>query len=938
MSHGKIKRSRQQRLLGAPASAHQQRLARGRHLPPHLLTQRKRRGNGRSLLSVLASVILAMFGVMLGLTGVAGIGTAGAYYYFTHDLPSLDEIQTSDFETTKIYDRNWVLLHEVADPKTGWRTKISLEEMSPWVLKGTIAVEDASFYENPGIDPRGIARAIYINTSGIGSSGASTITQQVVRNVLPLENAFEFNYTRKVKEIFLALEFGRRFTKDEILSMYLNEVYYGNRAYGIEAASQVYFGKLAKDLDLAEASMLVGLPQAPSVYDPTRNFSAAKERQAVVLEQMVKQTFITQAEADAASQVDLQSRLRPQQDRAPLAPHFVNYVLGVLEQRYGSEAVRRGGLVIHTTLDYQTQVAAERVVYDHIQTIKARNATNGSLVAIQPWSGQIIAMVGSADYNDQSIDGQVNVAVRERQPGSAFKPISYAAAMMKGWAPSTVIIDSLRKFPGFGGPKDCEGVTKTNDRCYIPENFDFRFNGPVTVRESIGRSLNIPAVLAIQYAGVAETIELAHKMGIKTGLWRGLDFYGLAITLGGGETSPLELAAAYATFSNNGVHVPTTPFIKVTDSSGRVFEEFQPDDLKGQQALTPEVAYMMTDVLKDNSARVRTFGPDSVLNFKPRPAGVKTGSTTDNRDGWTAGYTTELAVAVWVGNSDNSPTNKVDGVVAAGPIWNKFLMEVYTNPELRAHYDQHKTLAGPDGEPLPTNWTRPAGIVEASVCALSGKLPGSGSPTIRDIFAKGTVPTKQCGDFSQEEMKELQEALDALRRYPDRFFPDGRSRLSQLAGIARVGAPRFTPPQLKPAATPRASGAVTNSASAPTVSIPTRAPAVAQRDQPAVAQRDQSPAPTAAQAQPTARPSPPAPPSVAVEVPDVFGLPEDEAQRQIRAAGLATAPPVRQRQADLPPGARVDVVPVGHVLSATPNYGAPVRRGAIVTIAVRAPE
>jgi penicillin-binding protein 1C len=921
MSYGKISRQRRQRVGPDPAGVHQRRLAGGRRLPPHLLA-RRRRSPGRTLATILVSVLIVGVCLFGGVFGLAVAAAAGTYYYFTRDLPSLDQIQTSNFETTKIYDRNWQLLYEVSDPKGGWRTHVTLEEMSQWVVKGTIAVEDASFYENPGVDLRGILRAVYINLSGIGSSGGSTITMQLVRNVLPLEGALEVNYTRKVKEAILALEFGRRYSKDEILTMYLNEVYYGNRAYGVEAAAQAYFGKLAKDLDLAEASMLAGLPQAPSLYDPTRNYRAAKDRQSVVLEQMVKQEFITQAQADAAAGVDLQARLVTRDTRTIKAPHFVNYVLSVLEQRYGAETVTRGGLVVQTSLDYPTQVMAEQVVRDHVQTLKSRNGTNGALVAIQPWSGEIIAMVGSADYYDAAIDGQVNVAARERQPGSAFKPISYAAAMMKGWSPSTIIIDAMAKYPSNPSSNQCDGVVKTTERCYIPENFDFKYSGPVSVREALGRSLNIPAVKAIRYAGIAETINLAHAMGIKTGLWRGLSFYGLAITLGGGEVQPLELAAAYATFANGGVHVPTTPFVRVTDVSGKALEEVNPNNLGGKQVLSPEVAYMMTDILKDNNARARTFGSGSVLNFRPRPAAVKTGSTTDNRDGWTVGYTTELSVAVWVGNSNNTPTQKLDGVVSAGPIWNRFLTNVYTSPALQAHYADAKTLAGKDGKPLPLDWAKPAGIVEAEVCPIDGRLATGGS-AVKAMFPRNAVPTRKCGELTPEDMKELQEGLQALRQMPERFFDDGRSKMYSLSSIARVGAPRANLPGL---AIPKVDQR----------RPPTPAATVGPAPEPGSApQPELPPTATPAPAQPAATPTRSA---ALVAVPNVFGLPEAEAQRRIRAAGLATARPVYQRQKDMPPGVDIKIVKAGEVLSATPNYGTMVEKGTVVTIAVRARE
>lgn len=921
MTSGNIGRFRKQRLDGDGHGIRQHRVGRGRHLPAALLAHSKPATTTRTWASLLGGLVALFIGITAGLFGLGVAGAAGTYYYFTRDLPSLDDVRTASFETTKIYDRNWLLLHEVSDPKTGWRTRISLEEMSRWVIQGTIATEDASFYENPGIDLRGIVRAVYINVSGIGSSGGSTITMQLVRNVLPLEGAFEVNYTRKIKEAILALEFGRRYSKDEILGMYLNEVYYGNRAYGIEAAAQGYFNKLAKDLDLAEASLLVGLPQAPSVYDPTKNFAAARDRQRVVLDQMVKEGYLTDDEAAAAFQVDLLPRLRQPDSRVLKAPHFVNYVLGVLEQRYGAETVSRGGLVVQTTLDYETQVMAERVVKEHVETLRSRNGTNGSLVAIQPWSGQIIAMVGSADYYDTSIDGQVNVATRERQPGSAFKPISYAAAMMKGWSPNTIIIDSLVKYPSSGNQAQCENVAKTTDRCYIPENFDFKFNGPVTLRESLGRSLNIPAVKAIKYAGVAETINLAHDLGIKTGLWRGLEFYGLAITLGGGEVQPVEMAAAYATFANYGVHVPTTPFIKVFNGNDETYYEFNSKQLNGKQVLTPAVAYMLTDVLKDNKARSRTFGEAGVLNFRPRPAAVKTGSTTDNRDGWTVGYTTELAVAVWVGNSDNSATRQLDGVVAAGPIWNKFLTNVYGDPALQAHYAEHKTMAGPNGQAMPLDWRQPEDVVEGPVCQSSGRLAATGAGgSGKGLFSASMAPTQRCNELTKEEMEELQDGLQGLRRVPERFFPDGRSRLLQLSGGARIGAPRPIAPNPAP--------------SNPQPPSRDPRPTATPRATPAAEKPEAQPSPTPAPAAP-----PPAAPTVApppataqrVAVPNVVGLTEAAAQSRIRAAGLATAPPVFQR-----PSGRDTGTP-GTVIASNPAAGTVLERGTVVTIIVRAP-
>jgi len=811
-------------------------------VPPHILrglnakTRHSRKGQGgRRLIAAggLGSLIAGMSTttILVAVLGVAlAVGTAVAgYAYFARDLPDLRQFEAQPFGTTRIFDRNGRLLNEVSDPDLGWRTNIRLTQVSPYVLDATLAAEDPSFYTNPGIDPTAILRAALINYNGEGSSGGSTITQQLVRALYPQSIGTRLSVTRKAREAIVAVRFARAYTKDEVLNLYLNEIYYGNRSYGIEAAAESYFNKHASELNLAEASMLAGLPQLPSFYDPRYNFEEAKLRQQYVLEQMIRNGMVTRAEADAAFAQPLLPQTR--EGRYNDAPHFVNFVRDYIERKYGADKLYRGDLQVYTTLDYEAQVAGERIVRQQVQKLRAQNATNGALVAILPATGEILAMVGSADFYDNTIDGQVNIAVSERQPGSSIKPIAYAAAFQKGWSPATRILDVKSVYPvtsrayaelealrAQGRDPDPAREADTG-AFYVPENFDFLYHGAVTAREALARSLNIPAVKAIQFATGESVIDLAHKMGHRTGLWRGPQFYGYTLALGGGEVLPLEHTNAYATFANGGRYVPYTPILKIIDgTTGKVIEELDRKGAlaKGEQVLAPEHAYQITSITTDNEARAPDYGLNSPLVVPElnRPAGAKTGTTNDNRDIWTMGYTTDLAVGVWVGNSNNAKTNGVLGASGAAPIWHNFMVEAHQRPEIARH------LVDPSGRPYPTEFTRPPTVVEATVCPGTGKKQGNtpqpsvgraaGTPVAASPGGRGgkdffpaAQPDVRCDILTPEENDELNIALRSIQRDAAKFAPGGAqsvlayraaaSNFRPTGGIEPLGPPSSAP-------------------------------------------------------------------------------------------------------------------------------------------------
>lgn len=652
---------------------------------------------------------------------VAGVGAFIGYEYFAKDLPSTDNIQGIQFQATRIYDRYGQLLYEMYDPNQGKRIYVNIAQMPQSLKDATIAVEDSSFEQNNGVDPIGIVRALYIDFTNKGTSGASTITQQLVRHVLlPEGDAPTLN--RKIREAILAVEVSQKYSKDKILELYLNEVYYGSLSYGVAAAADTYFGKQVKDLDLAQSALLAGLPQAPTEYDPNLNFDTAKARQKIVLGLMVKNKFITQQQADAAYTEDV--RPIPRKANVPLnAPHFVEYVRQALEQKYGEEMANRGGLKVFTTIDLNWQAEAQRIATAQIDNIKKQGASNAGLVAINPRTGEILAMVGSVDYTDPRF-GQVNVTTSLRQPGSSFKPFTYATAFQSGlYNPATILPDVPSQFSN--GP---------NQPPYVPQDYDGRFRGPVSVRMALGNSFNIPAVRMLQLVGVPSVLDTAHRLGITT--LNDPQRYGLSLTLGGGEVTLLDMTSAYATFANYGYHVPATPFLKIVDAKGNVLEELDTENPKGSQAIDPGVAYQISDILSDNNARSLEFGPNSALKIDGITAAAKTGTTNDWKDSWTMGYTPALAVGVWVGNNDGKTMSRVAGAIGAAPIWHNFIQDIYSKPELKS------LLLKPEEKELPDKFTPPPGMVRAAVCTDSGMAPTTACTKVHyEWFTQANVPT-----------------------------------------------------------------------------------------------------------------------------------------------------------------------------------------------------
>jgi len=646
--------------------------------------------------------------------------------WLTADLPRLGALtQHVAAPSTQIFDRHGRLLYEVIDPSRGRHTPVTLDDMPLYLLQATVATEDANFYHHLGVDLWAILRAMWINLRG-GEvlSGGSTITQQLARNLLlsPEERA-QRTLIRKLRESVLAWRLVRTYSRDEILALYLNETYYGNYAYGVEAAAQAYFSKHVSELDLAECALLAGLPQAPSAYNPLSNLEAARQRQGVVLGLMVKQGFISEEEAALGAAEPLHFASTP----FPIeAPHFVMYVQDLLEESLGRQRLEQGGLRIYTTLDLALQETAQRIARRHLTRLadtrygeQDRHVHNAALVALDPQTGEILAMLGSPDYFDTESDGAVNVTLALRQPGSSIKPITYAVAFDPAWAaaqgkgpytPATMIADVRTTF-----------LTREN-RPYTPRNYDGIFHGPVLARQALASSLNVPAVKVLDHVGLEAMIRQARRMGIAT--FDATDRFGLALTLGGGEVRLLELTAAYAVLANGGFRIEPVAIRRVEDVEGHLL--WVPQGGQRGRALDERVAYLMTDVLSDDWARMSAFGEGSVLRLD-RPAAVKTGTTSDWRDNWTVGYTPDLVVGVWAGNADNSPMRGVSGISGAAPMWHDFM---------------HTALKG---WPV-RQFLQPEGLVKVEICALSGQRAGPHCPHRREeLFIAGTEPGEECG-------------------------------------------------------------------------------------------------------------------------------------------------------------------------------------------------
>lgn len=592
--------------------------------------------------------------------------SAGALFLWaaTIRLPQFDVIEERKIEqSTKIYDRTGERLlydlHEGAQ-----RTVIPFDQISRHVKNATVAIEDAEFYEHGGIKLSSILRAVFANIMSIGfSQGGSTITQQVVKNSLLTR---EKSITRKLKEWILSVKLEKALSKEEILALYLNEVPYGGSIYGVEEASREFFGKQATDLTLAESAYLAALPQAPTYYSPYgEHIEDLEKRKDLVLSRMETLGFITPEEREQAAQEVVTFAPRPESRLK--APHFVFYVREYLEERYGARTIEERGLKVTTTLDYELQEKAQEIITrGALENEKNFNASNAGVVAIDPKTGQVLAMVGSRGYFDEGIDGNVNVTLAKRQPGSAFKPFVYATLFRKGYTPDTILFDLKTQFSTACEPSDLT----THDECYSPTNYDGVFRGPMKIRDALAQSVNVPAVKAVYLAGVSDSIKTARDMGIST--LEDAARYGLTLVLGGGEVTLLEMVNAYGVFATEGIRRPTTAILKVEDNEGNVLEEYTD---KSYRVLDRNVALMITDILSDNTARTPAFGERSSLYFPGRQVAAKTGTTNDYRDAWIVGYTSNLVIGAWAGNNDNTPMEKkVAGFIIA-PLWHE-IMEV----------------------------------------------------------------------------------------------------------------------------------------------------------------------------------------------------------------------------------------------------------------------
>lgn len=566
----------------------------------------------------------------------------------------------------KIYDRTGkILLYDIhQDTK---RTDISSENMGVNIKNATVAIEDSEFYNHRGIRITSIFRAVLSNLFHVGiGGGGSTITQQLVKNTLLTQKV---SYIRKIKEWFLAIKIDGSMPKEKILEYYLNEAPYGGNVYGIEEASKTYFDKDAQDLTLAEAAYLASIPQSPTTLSPYgKNKSKLDTRKNLVLSRMLEINFIKKEEYDKAKSEVV--TFVPQTATGIKAPHFVFFIKNYLEQKYGREMLEKGGLKVTTTLDYDLQTKGEVIVKEGaLQNEKDWNGKNASLVAIDPKTGQILTMVGSRDYFDKKIDGNFNVATASRQPGSSFKPFIYATAFNKGFIPLTVLFDLPTEFQTTCNASGQALPGHNQKDCYMPDNYDGKFRGPITLRDALAQSINLVAVKLFYLAGLPDSLKTAEDMGIST--LGDIGRYGLTLVIGGGEVSLLDMTSAYGVFANDGVRNSYTGILKVEDSSGKILEEFKTST---QEVLPKNTALIISDILSDEKARIPTFGAHSALYIPRKDVAVKTGTTNNNKDAWTIGYTPSIAVGVWAGNNDNIPMKK-GGAAVAGPIWNKFINE-----------------------------------------------------------------------------------------------------------------------------------------------------------------------------------------------------------------------------------------------------------------------
>ena len=633
------------------------------------------------------------------------------YFFILKDLPLPSKLASPYTpQSTQIFDRNQELLYTIYSKKN--QTFIPLESIPKYMQQATIVIEDKDFYRHGAIDVRGIFRSLVAIIFRHQIQGGSTLTQQLVKNSLLTP---ERTILRKIKEVILSFATEAIYSKDKILEMYLNQSPYGGTSWGVEAGALTYFGKHAKNLDLAESALLAGLPSAPTTNSPFGSHPEyAKDRQEKILNKMYKEGYISAIQKENAIKKRL--NFKKVSDRI-LAPHFVLYVKDLLVKKYGEELVQQGGLKVITSLDSNIQNFAQEVVSSEVDKLSSYHVTNGASLITNPATGEILAMVGSKNYFDTKIEGNVNVVLSLRQPGSAIKPINYAVGLMSKYTAATPFVDQKTCFPNPTG-KD-----------YCPVNYDGKWHGIVQMRYALGNSINIPAVKMLKLNGVEAMTATSSAMGITT--FTDPDRYGLSLTLGGGDVTMLEMAQAFGVFANQGYKITLHPILKITKNDGKILGKYNPpkSPIFGKKILPSTVSFIISDILADNSARSIEFGENSALKIKDKIVSVKTGTTNDLRDNWTIGYTPSFVVATWVGNNDNSPMNNLaSGITGAAPIWNKIMTYL---------------LKDKPQEPV----QRPVGVIQKKICSTSGLLPPpdntpNACPTRFEYFIKGTEPAR----------------------------------------------------------------------------------------------------------------------------------------------------------------------------------------------------
>jgi len=634
----------------------------------------------------------------------------GLFLWYSRDLPTPGKLVKAQLsQSTRIYDRKGVLLYSVYQNQN--RVYVTLPHIPKQLQEATIAIEDKNFYSNQGFDILGYLRAIRNIVIFKGISGGSTLTQQLVKNVLLTS---ERTLPRKIKELVLAVEVDKKFSKDQILEMYLNDVPYGGTNVGVEAAAEAYFGKKVQDLDVAQDAMLAGIPQAPTTYSPYKPERYYLARTNDVLKAMVTNGYISQKQKDDAYNEILNTKFSPENAAGIKAPWYVMYVKELLGKQFGEQMVENGGLQVTTTLDYDIEKKAEEIMPEELDKIKSYHVGNGAAIVADPKTGEILAMVGGKDYFDKENSGNFNAALAHRQPGSSLKPITYAVAFEKGYTPSTLLMDTKTDFPS-NDPKN---------PIYTPVNYDDKYHGPVQVRFALGNSLNLPAVKMLAKVGIKDVMQKGYEMGITN--WQptaeNLASVGLSLVLGGRETTLLDEVTAYSVFADQGIKHDPVFVLQVKDSKGDTLYQNKPG--AGIPVLSKEVSFLISHILLDNNARSMEFGLNSWLVIPGRTVSVKTGTTDSKRDNWTTGFTSSYVVGVWVGNNDNSPMNPAiaSGITGASPIWNRIMSAV-----LKGKADEQPQ--------------KPDNVDALQVDTLGSGLPGDGKPTRSEYFIKGTQPT-----------------------------------------------------------------------------------------------------------------------------------------------------------------------------------------------------